>query len=284
MYKTLLGLLLIPFLSFSQSALLDENLEAVKKEANNYQTEAFKALKVVNFESTHLVDKGQLSFIVAHRFGNLKEGIDTFFGLDDAVTRLNFVYGINDWINVGASRSSLNKLYQSSLKYRLVKQSENGFPVSIVGFNAVLVNTELTDDILPGVDFFDKVGYTSQILISRKFNRNISLLLAPTVFHEGLVNIEAQDNTQYALGFGAKYKITKRWSINADYGLHFNRTSASTFYNPLSIGFDLETGGHVFQLHFTNSRGINTNSFLGQTDGDWLDGDVFFGFNLSRNF
>jgi hypothetical protein len=284
MCKISLFSLLLPFLALTQNASLKETQNASKAQATAYVTEAFEGLKIVNFESTTLVPKKDLTFVVAHRFGNLKNGIDTFFGLDDAVTRLNFVYGLSDWINIGVSRSSFRKLYQSSLKYRLVRQSKNGFPVSVVGFNAVLVNTELTDDVLPGIDFLDKVGYTSQILISRKFNRNISLLLAPTVFHEGLVRIAEQDNTQYALGFGARYKITKRWSINADYGLHLNRASASTFHNPLSIGFDLETGGHVFQLHFTNSRGINTNSFLGRTEEDWLDGDVFFGFNLSRNF
>ena len=106
----------------------------------------------------------------------------------------------------------------------------------------------------------------------------------PTVFHDNYVQVNDQDNTQYALGLGGRYKLTKRWSINVDYGWHLNRSDNSPFKNPLSIGFDLETGGHVFQMHFTNAQGMNTNTFLGQATGDWGDGDFFFGFNLSRVF
>lgn len=274
MHKILLFLLAVPLFTFAQN-------DADEK---TFANEAFEALKVVNFESTRLLSKNDFSFIVAHRFGNLKNGIDTFFGLDDAITRLNFVYGISDALNVGVSRSSFSKIYEASLKYRIARQIHNGFPVTITGFSAVLVNTALSRDFIPNIEFENKLGYTSQLLISRKVNRNFSVLLAPTVFHEGLVNLDTQDNTQFALGGGARYKITKRWSVVADYGWHLNRADGSVFKNPFSIGFDLETGGHVFQLHFTNSRGINTNSFLGRTDGDWLDGDVFFGFNLNRTF
>ncbi len=282
MRHRLLLLIALPFLGFAQNSALD--LTEAETSTKTYASEAFEGLKIVNFESTKLVDHKELAFIVSHRFGNLKNGIDTFFGLDDAVTRLNFVYGLTDAINIGLSRSSFLKIYEGSLKYKIVRQAENGFPVTIVGFNAILVNTSLSEDNFPGIEFSNKLGYTSQLLISRTLNPNISLQLAPTVFHEGLVDIEAQDNTQFALGFGGRYRITKRWSFNADYGWHLNRASSSILKNPLSVGFDLQTGGHVFQLHFSNSRGINTNSFLGRTEGDWTDGDVFFGFNLSRTF
>jgi hypothetical protein len=106
----------------------------------------------------------------------------------------------------------------------------------------------------------------------------------PTVFHDNYVDIDEQHNTQYVVGFGGRQKLTKRWSLNMDYGVHLNRAPNSPFKNPLSVGFDLETGGHVFQLHFTNAQPMNTNGFLGQATGDWGEGDVFFGFNLSRVF
>jgi hypothetical protein len=106
----------------------------------------------------------------------------------------------------------------------------------------------------------------------------------PTFFHDNYVDIDEQKNSQYVIGFGGRQKLTKRWSVNFDYGLHLNRASNSPFNNPLSIGFDMETGGHVFQLHFTNAQPMNTNGFLGQATGDWDSGDIFFGFNLSRVF
>jgi len=251
---------------------------------DNYATAAFKGLKIVNFESTKLVAKQELTFIVSHRFGSIENGFDSFFGLDDAVTRLNFVYGLTDAINIGVSRSSFQKIYEVSAKYRLVRQKENGFPFTIVGANSILANSALEKENLPKLEFKDRLGYTMQFLISRKISPSLSLELAPTFFHDNYVAFDAQHNSQYALGFGARQKISKRWSINMDYGWHLNRADNSPFKNPLSIGFDLETGGHVFQMHFSNAQAMNTNGFLGQATGDWSDGNIYFGFNLSRVF
>lgn len=282
-FKYILAFLIcLPLASNAQDDLLDE-LEVDETESQ-YVESAFKGLKVVNFESTKLVAKNDLTFIVAHRFGSLENGIDTFFGLDDSVTRLNFVYGFTDWLNVGASRSSFNAIYELSFKYSLARQKKQGFPVNIVGYNSITVNTNLDSDNLPGLEFDNRLGYVSQLLISRKFNKNLSLQLAPTFIHEGLVSLDSQDNSQYVIGFGGRYKFTKRWSFNADYGLHLNRADASQARNALSLGFDLETGGHVFQLTFTNARPINAVGFLNQANGNFFEGDVFFGFNLNRTF
>lgn len=280
--KLLLLIALIPFSGISQEDLLDE-IDTISV-PNEYSTAAFKGLKIVNFESTKLVSKDELNFIVSHRFGSIKDGIDTFFGLDEAVTRFNFIYGISDAINIGVSRSSFLKIYDFTTKYRLFRQKNNSFPFTIVGFNAVQINTALSKDNLPGLKFKNRLGYTTQILISRKINSNLSLELIPTHFHDNFVAVNSQNNSQYVMGFGGRHKLTKRWSINADYGLHLNRAENSPFKNPLSIGVDLETGGHVFQMHFSNSQAMNENGFLGQASGDWSSGNIFFGFNLSRTF
>lgn len=280
MKKIFLLLFCLPIFCFSQDDLLEE---IDSDEDNNYATATFKGLKIVNFESTKLVAKKEFTFVVAHRFGSLENGLETFFGLDDAVTRLNFIYGINDAINISVSRSSFQKIYESAIKYRLTRQSDN-FPFTIVGYNSILVNTALDKNNYPKLEFNDRLGYTTQVLIARKVSDKLSLELAPTVFHDNFVLDNNQDNTQYALGMGTRYKLGKRWSLNADYGWHLNRSSTSPFKNPLSIGIDLETGGHVFQMHFTNSQAMNTNGFLGQATGDWSDGDIYFGFNLSRRF
>jgi hypothetical protein len=272
----------IPIWLFSQESLLDEiDSDSIKNQDVNA---AFKGLKIINFESTKLIYKKQFIFMVSHRFGSIENGFDSFFGLDDAVTRLNFIYGISDGINISASRSSFQKTYETSIKYRLVRQKENAFPFTIVGYNSLLINTALEKDNLPKLEFKHRLGYTAQVLISRKVNTNLSLELAPTFFHDNYVAINDQDNSQYALGLGGRYKLGKRWSLNMDYGWHLNRASDSPFKNPLSIGVDLETGGHVFQMHFTNAQAMNTNGFLGQATGDWSEGDIYFGFNLTRVF
>ncbi|AXP79459.1 hypothetical protein CJ739_361 [Mariniflexile rhizosphaerae] len=282
MKNILIILFLLPIYTFSQDNLLNE-IDTDSTWAN-YADATFKGLKIVNFESTKLVAKNQFTFIVAHRFGSIENGFDTFFGLDDAVTRLNFIYGISDGFNVGVSRSSYQKIYEFSTKYRILRQIENGSPFTVVGFNELLINTALNKDNLPLLEFKHRLTYVAQLLVSRKINTNLSLELAPTFFHENYVAIDEQDNSQYALGIGGRYKLGKRWSINLDYGCHLNRADNSPYKNPLSIGFDLETGGHVFQMHFTNAQGMNTNTYLGQATGDWGDGDIFFGFNLSRTF
>ena len=199
-------------------------------------------------------------------------------------------------MNLGASRSSNQKKYGLQAKYRLKPQEEGGFPVSIVGYNLMTINTSLDSDIYPNIDFQDRLTYTSQLLISRKVNKNLSLLVAPTYIHENLATrsfVEQEDgstitydeeNDQFALGVGGRYKVSKRVSINVDYGIHLNRNSNSVFNNPLSVGVDLETGGHVFQMHFTNAQAMFEEGFIVQGQGDWTDGDFFFGFNLVRVF
>ena len=165
-----------------------------------------------------------------------------------------------------------------------------------MGYNLVTINTALDKDLLPNLEFSDRVNYVNQILISRKFSEDFSFLIAPTHVHENLATrsfVEISDtefenydeeNNQFAIGVGGRYKLTKRWSLNMDYGIHLNRNSNSIFKNPLSIGVDLETGGHVFQMHFTNAQGMFEDGFIVQGQGDWGDGDFFFGFNLSRVF
>ena len=282
MKQLLFSLLLLPILLFSQDDLLNEINQASPED--NYATATFKGLKIVNFESTKLTAIKELTFVVSHRFGSIENGLDSFFGLDDAVTRLNFIYGLTDAINISISRSSFQKIYETSLKYRLSKQKENGSPFTLVGYNSLLINTALDKANLPKLEFKNRLGYTAQLLIARKMSKKLSLELAPTFFHDNYVVDNNQDNSQFALGFGGRYKLAKRWSLNADYGWHLNRSNTSPFKNPLSIGVDLETGGHVFQMHFSNAQAMNTNGFLGQATGDWSDGDIYFGFNLSRVF
>ncbi|KJJ37939.1 hypothetical protein MB09_11510 [Aequorivita vladivostokensis] len=285
---------LLPVSIFSQDDLLN-NLES-EAVIDKTVTATFKGLKVVNFESTKLADKNDFYFVVAHRFGSVKNGFKDFFGLDNAVTQLKFIYGFTNWLNVGVARSSFQQKYGANLKYRLIPQEREGFPITIVGYNLVTINTSLEKDQYAKLEFEDRLTYTSQLLLSKKFGESFSLLLAPTYIHENLatrsrevlangttINYDEEAN-QFALGLGGRYKISNRVSINADYGLHLNRNDHSSFRNPLSVGVDIETGGHVFQMHFTNAQAMFEEGFIVQGQGDWSDGNFFFGFNISRVF
>ena len=280
MKKKLLLLLLLPTAIFAQEDLL-KDVDTASSQKSKVES-AFKALKIVNIESTKLASKGDLYFIVAHRFGSLKDGFEGAYGLDNAVTQLKFVYGLNDWFTVSAARSEL--AYDFSGKYLLKSQETNGFPIAIAGFTSIGFNNTLKENSYPNMKFENRLIYVAQLLVSRKFNNKLSLELAPTFFHENFVIDDNQDNSQFALGMGGRYKFAKRWSVNVDYAAHLNRSSSSPFKDPLSIGVDLDTGGHVFQMHFSSSQGMHEAGFLGNTTGDWGKGDIFFGFNLLRVF
>ena len=290
-WKTVM-LLAFPLLMNGQDDLLSE----IDTTATDVTVEsAFKSLKIVNLESTKLAAKGDFYFIVAHRFGFIDKGFDDFFGLDNANTQLKFLYGVNDWLTLHIGRSGFQETYDLAAKYRLYSQKENGFPVTIVGFNSVAINSELKEEDYPNLKFENRLSYVAQVLISRKFSDKLSLEIAPSVFHENtlrdildennaVILPNPQDNTQFAVGLGGRYKLTSRWSVNVDYAAHLNRASQSNYKNPLSIGVDLETGGHVFQMHFTNAQAMHETGYLGQTVGDWSKGEIAFGFNLVRVF
>lgn len=280
-FKILIIFLCFTCFGFAQDDLLTEI--DVESESSTTVSSVFKGLKIINFESTKLVGKGGFYFVVSHRFGSVKNGFENLFGLDEAVTHLNFIYGLTDGINVSASRSSNQKIYELASKFRIIKQSDR-FPFSVVGYTSVLANTALSTDNLPKLEFKHRLSYVVQLLISRKVNNKLSLQFTPTFFHDNYVANDFQDNSQFGLIFGGRYKIGKRWSFNLEYGAHLNRAKNSLYNNPLSLGFDLETGGHVFQLHFTNSQFMNANGVMGNSTGDWSEGDFYFGFNISRSF
>ena len=280
-FKILIIFICFTYFGFAQDDLLTEIDD--EGESSTAVSSVFKGLKIINFESTKLVGKGGFYFVVSHRFGSVKNGFENLFGLDEAVTHLNFIYGLTEGINLSASRSSNQKIYELASKFRIIKQSER-FPFSVVGYTSVLANTALSTDNLPKLEFKHRLSYVAQLLISRKVNNKLSLQFTPTFFHDNYVVNDLQDNSQYGLIFGGRYKIGKRWSFNLEYGAHLNRAKNSLYNNPLSLGFDLETGGHVFQLHFTNSQFMNANGVLGNSTGDWSEGDFYFGFNISRSF
>ena len=279
MKKLILLLFLFPLLTYSQDDLLSGVEVPITKEK---VTSAFKALNIVNLESTKLAAKGDLYFVVAHRFGSIKDGFEGFYGLDNANTQIKFIYGLTPGINISAARSEF--AYDFATKYMLLPQIKDGFPVTIAGFNSLSINNTLKESLYPKLEFENRLTYVAQLLISRKFSEKLSLEIVPSFFHENFVLDPQQNNSQYAIGFGGRYKFAKRWSLNMDYAAHLNRASNSIYKNPLSIGFDLETGGHVFQMHFTSSQAIDEAGYLGRTTGDWTKGDVFFGFNLARVF
>ena len=248
-----------------------------------YITSTFKGKKIVNGQSVELTSKGVLQFQIQHRFGTLNSGFYNLFGLDNSQIRLGFDYGIKDWMSVGVGRSSALKTIDASTKIRLKRQSniDKNFPFTIATNSAVFIKQyrwiEMEEESFV---FSNQLSYIHQLLVARKISRDLSVQISPTFVHYNLVN-DAEKNDRISLGFGARQKLTNRISVNAEYFIQIKEKMNN---DVLSFGFDIETGGHVFQLHLSNSPAMIEPAFIHETTGDWGQGDIYFGFNISRVF
>ena len=270
--------LLFGCFTFGQNSLLNE-ISAESDYENTFQMPAFKAMKVVNNQSTKLAGKGDLYLYVGHRFGAIKGGIGSLFGLDYANTKIEMLYGLFSEVQVGFSRESFKKTYNLHVKYGIKKQTSS-FPVSIVGYNSINLDTSLDENVYPNLNYNERYVYISQLLVSRRFSDNFSLQLSPSVIKHNFLTTQAKTDYNYVLNTGSRLKISKRSSFNIDYSYHLNRLKNSIEKNVLSVGVDMETGGHVFQLLFSNTQASDEAGVLTGAEGDWLKGDVFFGFNI----
>jgi hypothetical protein len=254
----------------------------------NYATATFKSTRVMNGHSIERMAPGQLDVRISHRFGLLNSGAYEFFGLDQSSIHLSLEYGITKWLMVGIGRGSYEKTFDGFAKFSILRQSSGAkvMPVSLSAMTSVAATSLKWADPSRQNYFSSRLSYVGQLLIARKISQSFSLQLAPTFVHRNLVATELDPNDLYAMGAGGRMKLTKRISINAEYYYMFNPRSymSQQVYNPLTIGFDIETGGHVFQLLFTNSLAMTEKGFIGETTGSWLKGGIHFGFNISRVF
>ncbi|WP_019948254.1 DUF5777 family beta-barrel protein [Hymenobacter aerophilus] len=285
-----LGLLLAPA-AFAQTGgdLLGQlDSQTTNPEKREVVAATFKATHIINSQSVETPGEGTLAFLIQHRFGTLNSGAYNFFGLDQAVLRLGFEYGLTDRLTIGIGRSSQEKTYDGSVKYRAIRQTTGAgaMPVSVTLFASSAINT-LKFNELPGEKqrtTASRMTYAYQALIARKFSPNLSVQLMPTLIHRNYVATPGEQNDVYALGGGLRQKITKRTALTADYYYLFPGNTADNFRNALGLGVDLETGGHIFQLHVTNSLGMTEKFFVPETTGKFFSGDLYFGFTVARNF
>lgn len=288
----LLAFLLLPQFLLAQDEdlllLLDE------EETTEYATAAFKANRVVNGHSIENTPKGVLDTKFSHRFNPLRQGLYDMFGLDGASVRIGADYGITDQLMVGFGRGSYEKTIDAFAKYRLLRQSKGAknMPVTIAYLVDIQVRTLKFSEPDRNNKFTDRLAYTHQLLIGRKFNSRFSLQIMPTIIHRNLTTTPEDRNDVLVLGGAGRIKLTKRLALTAEYYYVPEGQLVTPYSNSLSVGFDIETGGHVFQLHFTNSAYMTYKGALLDTQEDWFfkNGEgrmlsgIRFGFNISRVF
>jgi Membrane bound beta barrel domain (DUF5777) len=287
MLKKLLFVLPI-FLSFNSKAQVDSLLLDLFDDKNevNYATASFKTTRIVNGQSIENTHEGTLDFKISHRFGFLSSGLYELFGLDQATIRLGLDYGITDKLMIGFGRTSVEKALDGFVKYKILRQSKGAkkMPLTLSAFSSVAAQTLRWDDSERTNLFSSRLYYTYQIIAGRKFSESTSLQLMPTLVHRNLVTKKIEKNDVYALGIAGRQKLSKRLALNFEYYYLLPDQVLDIYHNSLSFGLDIETGGHVFQLHCTNSTSMIEKGFITETTGNWVDGDIRFGFNVSRVF
>lgn len=289
MLSVLLGLLIFVKAGAQDTTDLMGQLEkemGPDKNQTYYTTATFKTTRLVNGHSVENVGKGVLDVKISHRFGHINEGGYALFGLDNATMRMGFDYGITRYLMIGIGRSTYQKTYDGYFKLKILRQSrgKRKMPITLSYVPTIAYKTIKFDD--PTIKNYNssRLSFTHQLIIARKFSEGTSIQLMPTFVHQNLVSLASEPNDMFAIGIGGRQKITKRISINVEYYYQIPNYKLKGTANVLSVGFDIETGGHVFQLHFTNSQGMNEHAFITNTTGRWDKGDILFGFNISRVF
>ena len=258
------------------------SLSLFGQEETEYVHGLFRGTHIISGQSAETQRTGELDLFIAHRFGRLNSGFYEWFGLDQASMRLGFDYGITDWLAVGVGRSTAGKEYDSFIKARILRQS-NKMPVSMTWASRMYVDGSAPLETQPLL-FRHRLSYSNQLMVARKFNDRFSAQVMPTHVHLNLVDSVGQPNDLFSLGLAGKVQLTKNLALTAEYYLTPDQFLLTNTTRPLSIGFDINTGNHVFQIHFTNASGMQEKALITDTNGSWAAGDIQFGFNMVRTF
>lgn len=258
------------------------------EKTTDYTTATFKTTRIVNGHSIENVGEGVLDFKISHRFDPINNGVYDLFGLDGASIRFGLDYGITSRLMVGAGRSSNEKIIDGFAKYKILRQStgKRNMPVTLSYLVDAQIKTVKFPDETRDNKFSSRFYYTHQLLLARKFNERLSLQLMPTLVHRNLVRTTEDKNDVFAIGGAGRVKLSRRVTFNVEYYyVPTGQIVSNDYANSLSFGFEIETGGHVFSLHFTNAQDMTYKGFITETPVDFFDKNgIRFGFNISRVF
>lgn len=286
-------LFVLPFKNIAQEN--NNNVTSTPTKPNLVLT-TFKSLKVINAQTVNLIPKKTMCFSINHRFGNIAKkangGVHTLYGFDVAEDiRFSFDYGLTQNLQIGFGRSKREENLDGNLKFKPLTQKASGMPISVVWFSNMIV-TPRRDVDNRFTKFYYRMSFAHQLILSRKFYDRFSLQILPTLVHRNLVEVDEygiqDENTFFSIGFACSVVITKSIALIADYFYNFSDYRINhpfkNYYNPLGVGFEIETRGHVFQLTLTNTSGILENNFIPYTYDSWTNGGIKFGFQISRAF
>lgn len=254
----------------------------------------FKSTRLILSETSETIKKNNLNFLVIHRFGDIggtDGGGKTLLGLDNSSDiYIGFEYGLTNNLDIDFGRSKYEQLLDLGLKYNFLHQTaDDKSPVAIT----VIAKTALRPySVATNVfdDYTNRLNYFVQAIFARKFSSRLSVQVAPSFLRNNLPFPYLAGNEQniFSLSAAGRYKFTKRMGIVLDYAHPFskfrNNSTSPKFYDPSGIGIEIETGGHVFTMNFSNAQAISPVNYLADTQSNWSKGQYRFGFTISRVF
>jgi hypothetical protein len=290
--KVLFGSIVGIILLLNNQELFCQNLADLVNDLNKdteivYQEGFFKSTRVINGLSIENPGKRDLIFIISHRFGLVSDGFHEFYGLDESANvRFGLEYGLTDRLMIAVGRSRFNKNFDGYVKYKLIRQKKNsGFsPISL----SLFAGESISDNQIEYLDgrnpFTRRLVYSAGMICASKLTERITIQISPAYIHRNIIPTKIEKNDVFYSGFSGRFKITNRFAVCAEYFYWFNKDKLFKNFNSLSVGFEIETGGHVFQLHVSNSAGLINNAYVTSPNSDWQKGDFHIGFNISRMF
>lgn len=306
-YILVIAILLAAYMPLLAQTDLEKALASDSISTGREEVEAtFRSTRIINSQSIETIHKHELDFKVDHRFGDIagtNGGAKNFFGLDNSADiKIGFEYGITDYLNVGIARAKgatrVTQLYEANLKYRALRQTVDGkIPLSVTLYTSLTIPGVEADQQNAGEatsyrQFSDRLNLVGQLIIARKFGSNFSLALHPTYIRRNTTASYDGAQDLFAMGIGGRLKVSRRMALVMDYFLPFRSTASkeryadaiTALYNPLGVGLEIETGGHVFNLNFTNATAIQEMQYIPETTSSWTKGQFRWGFTISRRF
>lgn len=316
--------LLLSIHCFSQDSTMNQLTKDMNttKDNSSKPIKIFEGERLINTNTPELIGKGKMDFRVIHNFydiGGSGGGLKNFFGFDNAADiKIGFEIGLGKKLDVLAARtrggelannnfSRVQKIWELGFKYKLMEQMEgSGHPLSIALFvnNAVtsmqvpnFARQSLRDSAETGYNnFSERQSQVVQLMIARKTG-SVSLQVSGTLVHRNRVMV-GDDKSIFALGGAIRIPFNNRFALIVDYVHPFHSQSskdlfgtprstvpnALKFHDPLGIGFEILTAGHVFHVNFTNAVEILENRMIPRTITSWSDGQFRWGFTISRTF
>lgn len=305
MKKRIIFLLLVCGLFVRANAQDDLLGDLVKEDASkvkqNLTTATFKSSRIINFTSVEMTGKGNLQFMISHRFGQIwKEGkgwsnVAQLFGLNSgfANTYMSFDYSFTDWLNLGFATTG-NAQFESWAKFKLLKQQtgQKNIPVSIVFYS--LMHADASEGPSPDDLTWNRFSYLNQLLIARKFSESFSLQLIPSMVHYNYVPYGINNtNNIFNIAIGGRMKLTNKTAITFEYSRQLNgyknlldESASAVNYKPdvVSIGYDWDTGGHIFQFFLSSASSATNIAQLSTNQNAIKPGNFSLGFNLNRSY